>query len=565
LDGVPISIKSNIAMRDFNLTANSKILSNVVGYDALLVQKLKDAGAIIIGQTNMDEFGMGSLGNNCNTSNDAGTSTSNSNSTITDNSSRSGRSYTINPLPSLMEYRNEYKMETYANHVRRMEIPESITDMIVDLDDNDDDDNGSTMPHYSPGGSSSGSAASVSIGSSILSIGTDTGGSVRLPASWCGVVGLKPTYGAISRDGVVSYASSLDTVGILGASVECVASTLDIIRNDNASVGKTMESVRDSTACFLDPIPGWKDNASSSTSSSSRSSSSSPSTSDDNNDDLELSGITIGIPAAFSVETLCNPSLSAWDKSIQWLEDCGATIQIIDETIVTPNAVKMSLPAYYVLSSAEASSNLARYDGLRYGMSCGESMGDSSDASKGETMDTKMSMNTREEQYASARSHGFGKEVQRRILAGTAVLSSDRFHSHYEAATKARATILKQLNSAFNGDAGVDDEDNVNCNPSVNTNGVDLMLIPTQMSMPPDLNPAAEVALDSTAAFRNDIMTVPISLAGLPAISVPVMVEDGDGSNSDSCPYAVVGMQVFGPKLSEKLILRAAHTLRHLY
>eukprot|EP01083_Nonionella_stella_P073552 199018_1 len=215
-------------------------------------------------------------------------------------------------------------------------------------------------------------------------------------------------------------------------------------------------------------------------------------------------------------------------------------------------------------------------------MSCGEIMSDAStsDASKKMSMSTSMSMNmnTREEQYTSSRSHGFGKEVQRRILAGTAVLSSDRFHSHYEAATKARATILKQFNSAFNGvedvdvDVDFDDEDNDNGNPNVNantnakTNGVDLMLIPTQMSMPPYLNPSAEVALDSTAAFRNDIMTVPISLAGLPAISIPVMVEDGDGddSNSDNSPHAVVGMQVFGPKLSEMLVLRAAHTLRHL-
>ena len=463
LDGVPVSIKSNIAVKGFPLTANSNILQNTAGYDSILVQKLRKAGAIIIGQTNMDEFGMGSLGHHSN------------------------NGYTVNPLPFLQDI----SLEEYIQQIQNGIVPTIEVGM------------GDTV--LSPGGSSSGSAASVSMGSSLISIGTDTGGSVRLPSAWCGVVGLKPTYGSISRDGVISYASSLDTVGIIAPSVQCASFALDIIKNENKNHDNSdcdgndpidwQDDVRDSTACFLDPI------------------------SDTSGNDSDLTGMKVGIPAAFSIEGCSTQVHQAWDKAIEKLQECGATVVSISDT-VSPETVKMCLPAYYVLSCAEASSNLSRYDGLRYGMSNNNGS-------------VPAGMNQREGQFATTRSLGFGREVQRRILAGTAVLSSDRFHSHYEGATNIRGQISKELDAAFAQD-----------------NGVDLMMIPTAVTNPPALGPMMQP--DSTEAFKNDVMTVPISLAGLPSISIPVLTKD---------QHATVGMQIFGPRFSENKVLHAARLL----
>ena len=497
LDGIPISIKSNIAVEGFDLTANSHILSQTPGYDCILTQKLKEAGAIIIGQTNMDEFGMGSLGTNSNITN----------------------GQTINPLLAL----EDIPLHEYIQRIQDENPP------TVDV--------GQHM--VSPGGSSSGSAASVSMGSSIISIGTDTGGSIRLPAAWCGVVGLKPTYGAISRDGVVSYASSLDTVGVIGPSAACVSFALDIMRNVKAEENDPdcvawQDDVRDSTACFLDPVSGWMndvdvdvdvdvDDVGTDT--------------DAERDKEILSGLKVGIPAAFSVYECSDVVQRAWQSSIEKLEEYGATIVIISEEI-SSEAVKMSLPAYYVLSSAEASSNLSRYDGLRYGLSNEKNV-------------VADGMNQREGQFASTRSIGFGNEVQRRILAGTAVLSSDRFHSHYEGATNVRATITKQFNSVF----GVGEREG-------GDKVVDLMLIPTALTSPPFLRPGAPPP-DSTEAFQNDVMTVPISLAGLPSVSVPVLNDSlGEKIEDNDYEHPVVGMQIFGPRLSEKRVLLAAHLLQ---
>ena len=474
-------------MEGFDLTANSHILSGTPGYDCILVQKLKEAGAIIIGQTHMDEFGMGSLGTNSNLPHG---------------------NQTINPLPAL----EDIALEEYIQRIQDANPPTLHIE---------------PEAWVSPGGSSSGAAASVSMGSSILSVGTDTGGSIRLPAAWCGVVGLKPTYGAISRDGVVSYASSLDTVGVVGPSVKCVSYALDVMRNVRGEddVGSSIDgddfdvwqdNVRDSTACFLDPVSGWMDDDFD--------------TNQDGNDDgiaedskYSFSGMTVGIPAAFSVRECSDDVRQAWQNALERLEEYGATIVTISEERISPEAVKMSLPAYYVLSSAEASSNLSRYDGLRYGMS-------------NENHQVAEGMNQREGQFAYTRTIGFGNEVQRRILAGTAVLSSDRFHSHYEGAMSVRATITKQFNSVFASKEGTGDED-----PSV-----DVMLIPTAITSPPSLRPDAPPQ-DNTEAFQNDVMTVPISLAGLPSVSVPI-------SNH-------VGMQIFGPRLSEEKILLAANIL----
>ncbi len=347
--------------------------------------------------------------------------------------------------------------------------------------------------------------------------------SVRLPASWCGIVGFKPTYGAISRRGVVSYASSLDTVGILANSVMCASLVFDALKNND---GETLEQLGDATSCSVGQglVSSWMDEDQ-----------------EDHDNNLTeskcpqnwLEGVRIGIPEAFSVNECPPQILEAWDRTVDHLEKSGATIHIISEERISSTSVKMSLPAYYVISCAEASSNLARYDGLKFGPSV---------CPNEELLNNdKLNWNLREMKVASTRGKGFGTEVKRRILAGTAVLSSDRFHTFYEAAATVRAAITSELNEVLNSK---DSDENL---------GVDLILIPTTMTDPPSIGPDASIP-DSTEAFQNDIMTTPISLAGLPSISVPIR------SSSNYC-HPVAGMQIIGPKKAERKILRAANIL----
>ena len=551
LDGIPVSIKSNIAVEEFDLTANSNILqnnnnnnhNNTPGYDSRLVQKLKEAGAIIIGQTNMDEFGMGSLGTNCNSNRRRDPSHSESGSES--DSDSMAMTTTVNPLPAL----NYTPLGEYIDRICKEQIPS------INIE--------TSSQILSPGGSSSGSAASVSMGSSIISVGTDTGGSIRLPAAWCGVVGLKPTYGAISRDGVVSYASSLDTIGVIGPSAACVSYALDVMKNEkmNDSDNESenwQDDVRDSTACFLDPVSGWIDDLQMDVSDGGNAIATGATILETYAEihKHSLKGLKVGIPAAFSVHECSDDVQQAWQSSIEKLEDLGATVVTIsDSEGISSEAVKMSLPAYYVLSSAEASSNLSRYDGLRYGLS-----------NESNTVAEGMKTNPREGQFASTRSAGFGSEVQRRILAGTAVLSSDRFHTHYEGAANVRATITKQLNAAFGIGIDIDTGDGRQASASAEEKIVDLMLIPTAITSPPSVSPNASPP-DSTEAFKNDIMTVPISLAGLPSISVPVYnhnatpTSNSTDKSETAYKHPVVGMQIFGPRLSERKILLTAHML----
>ena len=549
LDGIPVSIKSNIAVEEFDLTANSNILqnnnnhNNTPGYDSRLVQKLKEAGAIIIGQTNMDEFGMGSLGTNSNSKRRRDPSHSESGSES--DSDSMAMTTTVNPLPAL----NYTPLGEYIDRICKEQIPS------INIE--------TSSQILSPGGSSSGSAASVSMGSSIISVGTDTGGSIRLPAAWCGVVGLKPTYGAISRDGVVSYASSLDTIGVIGPSAACVSYALDVMKNEkmNDSDNESenwQDDVRDSTACFLDPVSGWIDDLQMDVSDGGNAIATGATILETYAEihKHSLKGLKVGIPAAFSVHECSDDVQQAWQSSIEKLEDLGATVVTIsDSEGISSEAVKMSLPAYYVLSSAEASSNLSRYDGLRYGLS-----------NESNTVAEGMKTNPREGQFASTRSAGFGSEVQRRILAGTAVLSSDRFHTHYEGAANVRATITKQLNAAFGIGIDIDTGDGRQASASAEEKIVDLMLIPTAITSPPSVSPNASPP-DSTEAFKNDIMTVPISLAGLPSISVPVYnhnatpTSNSTDKSETAYKHPVVGMQIFGPRLSERKILLTAHML----
>jgi aspartyl-tRNA(Asn)/glutamyl-tRNA(Gln) amidotransferase subunit A len=340
----------------------------------------------------------------------------------------------------------------------------------------------------------------------LLSLGTDTGGSVRLPAAWCGVVGLKPSYGLLSRHGVVSYASSFDTVGIIAPSIDCATLCLDKLAQRR---GKTS---RDSTSSFYDDTVSFPEF----------------NIVVGERSDL-LSGLRVGIPSSFSVEE-CPPFVKeAWQKSSEWLHHHGASVEIISTDFISADLVQKSVAAYYVLASAEASSNLARYDGFRYGMSLEDQ--DIIEASDLDSSD----LTPLELQFSATRMKGFGTEVARRILCGTSVLSSDRFHTQYEAAAKLRATLSQQLRSVLE-------------------EKVDVLLIPTTLSPPCSLHQEHNNMMDSTGMFANDVMTVPVSLAGLPSVSVPVAAVAGEATY-------MAGMQIVGSRLGEDIVLRVGKVL----
>lgn len=466
LAGIPISIKANIAVQEMPLTASSAMLvpptDRTCGYDADVVRTLKDMGAVVIGITQMDEFGMGSLGNNLGERRGSSSGSSSS-------SSHPGR--TKNPLPFLT---STTRTRTQEEWIREIQKP---YDQILE-------DHGTAHTNMEPwytGGSSCGSAASVSHGSSLVSIASDTGGSIRLPAAWCGITGFKPSYGTLSRKGLVSYASSLDTVGCLAPSADCIS----IIMHQLESAKQPITT--DSTMVHRD--------------SSTRS--------------RGASTLRVGIPSAFSVEECPLEIQNAWAAAANNLEQNGATLVELSSDVISPDIVRASLAAYYIIASAEASSNLSRYDGLRFGLH-----------TEG-TEQPSMGFSLLESKYAAARSLGFGQEVLRRILSGTSVLSSDRFHTHYEAATKIRALLSKQMRHALDG--------------------VDVLLTPTCLSMPN----TTMAYTDPTEMFANDVLTVPVSLACLPAMSIPWWTE----SNQP------IGLQIVGS--SDDKVIEVAMQLQN--
>ncbi|CAB9517150.1 Glutamyl-tRNA(Gln) amidotransferase subunit A [Seminavis robusta] len=487
LDGIPISIKANLAVADHPLTAGSRILgafsnsdhnNHNVGYNAAVVQRLvEDCGAICIGITNMDEFGMGSLGTN----------TSNSKPT------KNPLAYLTSPPPNAPEM-------TLAEIVKH--DPSDILKAHQEQQQQDQTNNN----NYAAGGSSCGAAASIAHGSSLIAFGSDTGGSIRLPAAWCGVVGLKPSYGRLSRHGLVSYASSLDTVGFVTPTVDCASMVLEELAADKSIPKDSTSHVYSTTQRNNKPQETITREE--------------PTTHDSSNHPLQ--GIRIGIPAAFCVEECPDAVQKAWTQGANDLADAGASVVHLSHDIVSPEMIQQSLAAYYVLACAEASSNLARYDGFRYGVAAETAANDTNDDN-----DERSSLHR---QYAATRTTGFGLEVIRRILCGTAVLSSDKFHTHYEGAAKLRALVTRQLHNALE-------------------THVDYLLIPTVVSPPPCLD---EEAVDSTAMFANDIMTVPISLAGLAAVSVAPDTATVDG---------VVGLQLVGHRLDEERLLEVARYL----
>ena len=332
-------------------------------------------------------------------------------------------------------------------------------------------------PERVPGGSSGGSAAAVAGGLASCAIGTDTGGSIRQPAALCGVVGLKPTYGAISRSGMIAFASSLDQCGPFARDVRDAAILLE------AMVG---EDPRDSTAVG---IPGGVEM---------------PSRED-------LRGLRIGVPRelASEAEGIEAGVRSVFERTLGLCERLGAEVAEAE----LPNA-RHGISAYYVLAPAEASANLARYDGVRYG---------SREAAEG--LDAM---------YERTRAAGFGAEVKRRVMLGTYALSSGFYEAYYGRAQRVRTKIVEDFASAFER--------------------FDLLLTPTSPSVAFRLG---ERAADPLAMYMSDYCTVPMSLAGIPAISIPAGLAEPDGGG----PELPVGLQIAGPAFSESLILDAAHAI----
>ena len=399
LAGVPVAVKDVFTTENMPTTCGSRILAGWhPPYDATITQRLKQAGAIILGKTNMDEFAMGSS---------------------TENSAFG---------PS----RNPWDLTKV------------------------------------PGGSSGGSAAAVAAYAAPLAIGTDTGGSIRQPAALCGIVGLKPTYGAVSRYGMIAFASSLDQAGPL---------TRDV--TDAALLYSKMVGARDPRDSTSLDFPGAIEL---------------PVRAD-------LAGVRIGVPAELCGEGIEPGVLEAFEATLELARTLGASV----EPCALPHAPH-ALAAYYVLAPAEASSNLARFDGVRYGYR-------SSDA------DDLIGM------YTRTRHDGFGAEVKRRIMLGTYALSSGYYDAYYRQAQKVRTLIAEEFDRAFES--------------------VDALVCPTS---PIVAFPKGDKS-DPLSMYLCDVLTIPVNLAGLPGISIPCGLSQG----------LPVGLQVIGPRLGDAQVLRVAH------
>ncbi|KAK9837987.1 hypothetical protein WJX74_009088 [Apatococcus lobatus] len=412
LAGVPISIKDNILTQGIETTAASNILSGYhPPYSATIISKLQDAGAIILGKTNLDAFGMGS-------------STENSDFHTT---------------------RNPWDLERV------------------------------------PGGSSGGAAAAMAASLCAASIGTDTGGSIREPAAFCGVVGLKPTYGRVSRHGLVAYGSSLDTIGPLTHSVADAALLLGVIAGgDRHDATSSHEAVPD----YLKGLQSREQLSS-----------------------KPLRGYRLGLIASTLDEGVDRPIHDNLQRAAQHYESLGAEI-----TTVKLPMFREGLTAYYLLAVAEASSNLARYDGVRYGLRV------PADGIKG--------------MYKGTRSQGLGAEVKKRILMGTYALSAGHVDAFYKKALQMRKVVRDEMDAALRD--------------------VDVLITPTT---PSTAFKIGEHTTDPLELYRGDLMTVNLNLAGLPGISVPCGFDD---SHRPGHPLPI-GMQLIGKAHGEADMLRIAH------
>ncbi|MCH2555610.1 MAG: Asp-tRNA(Asn)/Glu-tRNA(Gln) amidotransferase subunit GatA [SAR116 cluster bacterium] len=324
-----------------------------------------------------------------------------------------------------------------------------------------------------PGGSSGGSASAVAARSALLATGTDTGGSIRQPAAFCGVVGMKPTYGRCSRWGIVAFASSLDQAGPFSRTVA-----------DNALMMQAMAShdLKDSTSADT-PLPDLMAAL-----------------------DKGVKGMKIGVPSEYVMDGMDSEVVALWEKGQAWLRDAGAELVEIS----LPHT-KYALPAYYIIAPAEASSNLARYDGVRYGL--------------------RVEANSLDDMYGETRAAGFGDEVQRRIMIGTYVLSAGYYDAYYLKAQKVRRLIKQDFDTAFET--------------------VDAILTP---ATPTAAFPVGRKVDDPVTNFLNDVFTVPANLAGLPGMAVPA------GLNADGLP---LGLQILGRPFDEATLYSIGRVIEH--
>jgi aspartyl-tRNA(Asn)/glutamyl-tRNA(Gln) amidotransferase subunit A len=400
LTGIPLAVKDNMHIRGEPTSCGSRILEGYIPpYSSTAVDRLRQAGAIVVGKTNLDEFAMGS-------------STENS---------------------AFFPTRNPHD------------------------------------PSRVPGGSSGGSAAAVAAGFVPVSLGSDTGGSIRQPASFCGVVGLKPTYGRVSRYGLVAFGSSLDQIGPFARSVTDVARILETMAGFDPL---------DSTSADV-PTSSWVDEL-----------------------DQPVRGLKVGVPTEYFVDGMDAGVTEKVRSGIARLEEMGCEI----EELSLPHT-EYAIASYYLICTAEASSNLARYDGVRYGLRVAD--------------DTLQGM------YRQTRMAGFGSEVKRRILLGTYALSAGYYDAYYLKAQKVRTLILEDFQKAFEK--------------------VDVLVTPTTPTTAFEIGKNTD---DPLAMYLNDIFTTTCNLAGLPGLSIPC------GSTSDNLP---VGMQLIGNHFEESNILRVAH------
>lgn len=402
LAGVPVAIKDNMCTEGMLTTCSSKILGNFIpAFSAEAVIKLQEAGAVIIGKTNMDEFAMGST-----------TETS---------------AYGITKNPRNTE------------HV--------------------------------PGGSSGGSAAAVAANECYFALGSDTGGSIRQPASYCGVVGMKPTYGAVSRYGLIAYGSSLDQIGPLCKDVTDCATIMEIIAAHDPKDSTSMKREdTDFTSALVEDVEGMK----------------------------------IGIPRTYFGEGLDPQVKKAVLDMVEVLKSKGAVVEEFDLDLVD-----YAIPTYYTIAAAEASSNLERFDGVKYGYRAKDYEGLHS-------------------MYKKTRSEGFGPEVKRRIMLGSFVLSSGYYDAYYLKALKVKALIKKAFDDAFAK--------------------YDVIIGPVAPTTAPKIGSSLS---DPIKMYLGDIYTISLNLAGLPGLSIPCGVDD------KGLP---IGVQLIGDCFKEKNLIRAGYT-----
>ncbi len=402
LAGVPVAVKDNICMKGIKTTCGSKILENFrPPYDATVMEKLYEAGMVVVGKTNMDEFAMGST--------------------------------------------------TETSYFGATRNPRDISRV--------------------PGGSSGGSAAAVAAGEALLALGSDTGGSIRQPSAFCGVVGIKPTYGIVSRYGLIAYASSLDQIGVIGKNVADSAAMLSVISGSDA---RDSTSVGQKEYHYMEALG------------------------------KDISGMRIGIPRGYFGGGLSEEVKSEVLSAAQMFREKGAVVEEFDL-----EAVDYAVPAYYVIACAEASSNLSRYDGVKYGFRAKDYEG-------------------LEEMYRLSRGEGFGQEAKRRMMIGAFVLSSGFYDAYYNKALKVKTVIKREFDRAFLK--------------------YDLILGPTT---PTTALKLGESLPDPLKMYLGDIYTVSVNLAGLPAISLPC------GQAKNGLPIA---LQLIGKPFGEKQIIRAAYS-----